>query len=327
VLRARGRGTKEDMQLDSEIQQRIEGLIASDRVVLFMKGTRHFPQCGFSATVTQILNKVVPQYATVNVLSDPQIRDGIKAFSDWPTIPQLYIDGKFVGGCDIVREMFQAGELHSLLGVSKPAADASPATAAPKLTVSPSAKFAIERAKGDEAGNLRLEVSADFEHALSIDEPDAEDFKVDVGGLIVLVDPESAPRADGAVIDFEEGASEDQGGFKVENPNEPAKVRQLTPAALKQMIDAGDKFELYDVRTLEERKLASIQGAQLLDDDALRRVAGLDKDTPLVFHCHHGGRSQAAAERFVREGFKRVYNLVGGIDAWSASVDSSIPRY
>jgi monothiol glutaredoxin len=316
------------MQLESEIQQRIEGLIASDRVVLFMKGTRHFPQCGFSATVTQILNKLVPQYATVNVLADPQIRDGIKAYSEWPTIPQLYIDGKFVGGCDIVREMFQAGELHGLLGVTQPAAaaDASPRTA-PKLSVSPAAKHAIERAKGDEPGSLRLEISAEFEHALSIDEPDDEDFKVDAGGLTVLVDPDSAQRADGVQIDFEEGASEDQGGFKVENPNEPAKVRQLSPAALKQMIDASERFELYDVRTPEERKLASIEGAKLLDDAALRHVEGLDKDTPLVFHCHHGGRSQAAAERFVREGFKRVYNLVGGIDAWSASVDSTVPRY
>ena len=314
------------MQLDAELKQRIEGLIASDRVVLFMKGTRNFPQCGFSATVAQILNKLVPQYATVNVLADPQVREGIKAYSEWPTIPQLYVDGKFVGGCDIVREMFQAGELHSVLGVSQPASDASPRTA-PKLRVSPAAKAAIERAKGDEAGMLRLEISADFEHALSIDDPDDDDFKVDGGGITVLLDPESAGRADGVQIDFEAGASADQGGFKVDNPNEPAKVRGLSPSALKQMIDAGERFELLDVRTAEERKLASIQGAKLLDDAALRHVEGLDKDTPLVFHCHHGGRSQAAAERFVREGFKRVYNLVGGIDAWSASIDPSVPRY
>lgn len=317
------------MQLDSEIKQRIEGLIASDRVVLFMKGTRHFPQCGFSATVTQILNKLVPSYATVNVLADAQIREGIKAFSEWPTIPQLYVDGKFVGGCDIVREMFQAGELQGLIGGSAPAQsskDATPGTA-PKLTVSESAKRAIAQAKGDEQGTLRLEVSADFEHALSIDEPNAEDFQVDVGGMIVLVDPDSAPRANGIAIDFEGGASADQGGFKVENPNEPAKVRQLSPASLKQMIDAGEKFELYDVRTPEERQVASIRGATLLDDDALRHIDALDKDTPLVFHCHHGGRSQAAAERFVRDGWKRVYNLSGGIDAWSTSVDPSVPRY
>lgn len=315
------------MQLDSETKQRIEGLIASDRVVLFMKGTRHFPQCGFSATVTQILNKLVPQYATVNVLADPQIREGIKAFSEWPTIPQLYIDGKFVGGCDIVREMFQAGELHQMLGVSKAPQAAAPSThTAPKVTVSAAAKRAIESAKGDEKGSLRLEISDDFEHALSIDEPNEDDFRVDAGGITVLVDPDSAQRANGISIDFEQGPG-DQGGFKVENPNEPAKVRQLSPAALKQMLDAGERFQLYDVRTPEERAIASIQGAKLLDDAALREVEGLDKDTPIVFHCHHGGRSQAAAQRFVQEGFKRVYNLAGGIDAWSASVDPSVPRY
>ncbi|HKP55724.1 MAG TPA: Grx4 family monothiol glutaredoxin [Polyangiales bacterium] len=313
------------MQLDGELKQRIEGLIASDRVVLFMKGTRHFPQCGFSATVTQILNKLVPQYATVNVLADAGIREGIKAYSEWPTIPQLYVDGKFIGGCDIVREMFQAGELHSLLGVNAPA-PAAPARA-PQLSVSPAAQRAIGQAKGEEQGMLRLEVSPDFEHALSIDEPEASDFRVDAGGITVLIDPESAARAEGVRIDYEGGAGGDQGGFRIDNPNEPAKVRPLSATALKSMMDASERFELYDVRTQEERARASIAGARLLDDEAVRHLSGLDKDTPIVFHCHHGGRSQAAAERFVREGFKRVYNLTGGIDAWSTSVDPSVPRY
>jgi len=313
------------MQLDGELKQRIEGLIASDRVVLFMKGTRHFPQCGFSATVTQILNKLIPQYATVNVLADANIREGIKAYSEWPTIPQLYIDGKFIGGCDIVREMFQAGELHSLLGASQPAPSNETATA-PKLTVTAAAKRAIEQAKGDEQGTLRLEVSPDFEHALSIDEPEDDDFRVDAGEILVLVDRASAARANGVRIDFEAGPN-GEGGFRVDNPNEPAKVRQLSPTSLKSMLDSGEKFELFDVRTPEERAKASIQGARLLDDDAVRHIEALDKDTPLVFHCHHGGRSQAAAERFLRSGFKRVYNLAGGIDAWSTSVDPTVPRY
>ena len=101
--------------IEPTIRTRIEEVISSDRVVLFMKGSRNFPQCGFSATVTQILNKLVPQYKTVNVLTDPDLREGIKAYSEWPTIPQLYIDGKFVGGCDIVRQMDQNGELADLL--------------------------------------------------------------------------------------------------------------------------------------------------------------------------------------------------------------------
>ncbi|MBW2316352.1 MAG: Grx4 family monothiol glutaredoxin [Deltaproteobacteria bacterium] len=105
------------MQLDQDTKTRIEGIVASDDVVLFMKGNRQAPQCGFSATVIQILDHLIPQYTTVDVLQDPEVRDGIKAFSQWPTIPQLYVKGEFVGGCDIIREMFQAGELQQTLGV------------------------------------------------------------------------------------------------------------------------------------------------------------------------------------------------------------------
>jgi len=95
--------------------ERIRHLIDSNDIVLFMKGVPAAPQCGFSAAVAQILGSLAVPYESVNVLADPQIRDGIKEFSNWPTIPQLYVKGEFVGGCDIVREMFQAGELKAML--------------------------------------------------------------------------------------------------------------------------------------------------------------------------------------------------------------------
>lgn len=94
-----------------EIQKHIDG----SEVMLFMKGTPLFPQCGFSARVVQILKHAGVTFASVNVLEDPEIRDGIKEFSSWPTIPQLYIKGEFIGGCDIVTEMYQTGELTALL--------------------------------------------------------------------------------------------------------------------------------------------------------------------------------------------------------------------
>ena len=313
------------MSIDPGLRTRIQEIIDSDNVVLFMKGTRHFPQCGFSATVTQILSQLVPQYKTVNVLTDPQIREGIKAYSEWPTIPQLYVKGKFVGGCDIVRELFQSGELQSMLGAPGAEAAAKPAAAAgpaPKISVSAAAKQAIAAAKGNEQGTLRLEISPDFEHALSIDDPSDGDHQVDAGGIIVLVDPDSAQRANGVQIDYDEGGA----GFKVENPNEGPKVRQLTPAGLKAMLDEKKPFQFFDVRTPAEQERATL-GARLLDEAALQDIDALDRDTPLVFHCHHGGRSQAAAERFVQAGFREVYNLSGGIDAWSLQIDPSIPRY
>jgi monothiol glutaredoxin len=89
--------------------------IADNDVVLFMKGTKQFPQCGFSATAVKILEHLGVPFKDVNVLEDSGLRDGIKTFSNWPTIPQLYVKGEFVGGCDIMREMYSAGELHNLI--------------------------------------------------------------------------------------------------------------------------------------------------------------------------------------------------------------------
>ena len=99
-----------------EAQQRIKQQVESHPVVLFLKGTPQFPQCGFSASVVQVLKACgVKELHTVNVLEDPEIRQGIKDFANWPTIPQLYVKGQFVGGADIVREMHQSGELQKLL--------------------------------------------------------------------------------------------------------------------------------------------------------------------------------------------------------------------
>jgi monothiol glutaredoxin len=94
---------------------RIKADIDSNDIVLFMKGTPAMPQCGFSATVVHILTHVGVKYKGVNVLADPEIRQGIKDFSNWPTIPQLYVKGEFVGGCDIIKEMFENGELRPFL--------------------------------------------------------------------------------------------------------------------------------------------------------------------------------------------------------------------
>lgn len=98
-----------------DIQSKIQETISNNDVVLYMKGTKDFPQCGFSALVVQILKNLNVEFVDVDVLRDPEIRQGIKDFSDWPTIPQLYIKGEFIGGCDIVKEMFQSGELQEIL--------------------------------------------------------------------------------------------------------------------------------------------------------------------------------------------------------------------
>jgi monothiol glutaredoxin len=305
-----------------DVRKTIEDTIKAHRVVLFMKGARFAPACGFSASVVGILDGFLPSYHTVDVLEEPAIRDGVKAFSEWPTIPQLYVDGQFVGGADIVKEMHARDELRALLGAE------AVGPKQPTMTVSEDALKelrAAAKSMGADGAIMRMEISGKYEHDLYFGEPIAGDVVVDLGGMPLHLDGGSAFRADGVHIGFVNGPN--GSGFKIENPNEPARVRQLSPAKLKEMMDGGERFELVDVRTPEEWERASIRSARLLDSDLEKELLAMDRATPLVFQCHHGMRSLQAAEQFVRKGFRYVYNLQGGIDGWSASVDPSVPRY
>ena len=101
--------------MEDSVRTQIQSIIDANEIVLFMKGTKHFPQCGFSATVVEVLRRSGSDFQDVNVLENPELRQGIKEFANWPTIPQLYVRGEFVGGCDIVREMYEKGELDAVL--------------------------------------------------------------------------------------------------------------------------------------------------------------------------------------------------------------------
>ncbi len=304
--------------MNEALHKHIAELVAQNQVVLFMKGSRRVPGCGFSAQVVQILDEILPAYETVDVLSSPELREGIKEFSQWPTIPQLYVRGQFVGGCDIVRDMHASGELAKLLGVR--VAEPEP----PTVSMTAAAVRAFEAARA-EAGEdeLHLQIDAHFRPDLFFAPRAKGDIEVHGSGLLLLVDRASALRANGVRIDFVDGPG---GGFKIENPNEPPRVRDLTAPEAKAMLDRGELM-LFDVRPERERAMAKIAAARSLDAGGRAYLMGLDRTTPIALHCHHGPRSQAAAEELVREGFKNVYNLEGGIDAWSVMVDRSVPRY
>ena len=104
----------------NDVQAQIDEQVKKNKIMLYMKGTPDFPMCGFSAATIQVLNSYGVPYESINVLENPEIRDGIKHYSNWPTIPQLYINGEFVGGCDIVREMHETGELEPLIRAAAP---------------------------------------------------------------------------------------------------------------------------------------------------------------------------------------------------------------
>jgi monothiol glutaredoxin len=307
------------MPLSERQRADFEKRVRANDVVLFMKGNRRFPQCGFSATVVGILDKLAASYETVNILEDPALRDGMKEFSSWPTFPQLYVKGEFVGGCDIVKDMYASGELETKLGVERRA------VAAPRVTVSAAAAKAFKEAASEAGGDvLRLEIDEQYNSDLHLAPKADGDIEVQSAGVALYVGRASAARADGIAIDFVKAPS--GMAFKIDNPNEPPRVKPIQPNALKAMLDAGS-IELFDVRPEDERKMASIAQAKPLDADGQRSLFALDKRTPIALHCHHGMRSRAAGEELLREGFTNVYNLEGGIEAWSRDVDAAVSRY
>jgi monothiol glutaredoxin len=296
----------------------ISKTVQSNSVVLYMKGTRSTPQCGFSARIVEILDTLLTDYVTVNVLADPAVRDGIKEYSSWPTIPQLYVRGEFVGGTDIVAAMHESGEL-----AEKLAELVSVRTAT--ITLSDAARAELTAALESAAECIRLDVSPTFEHDLAVGVPDPRDVIVEANGIKISLPRGAVARADGIHIDILQ--TPDGPAFKINNPNEPLRVKRISPEELHARLTRGDDLVLVDVRTDEEREIAMIEPGRALDAALHDEIGKGPRDRTIVVYCHHGGRSQRAAEELVSQGFRDVYNLTGGINAWSMDVDPNVPMY
>ena len=309
------------MSLDPALRARIESLLQANRVVLFMKGQPSMPQCGFSAKAVGALDSLGAEYAHVNVLADSEIREGIKAYGDWPTIPQLYVDGELVGGSDIIEQMAGSGELSTLLGLEAP--DRTP----PTSTITPAAVEMLRNAV-EEAGPgsaLALAIDARFQPAFQIARFDANAIAAESNGLRVQFDPASARRAEGVTIDWVDDIRGK--GLAIDNPNAPKPVQPLSPKEAEARVRAGEVL-LVDVRPPEERAIAAANVPfKTFDGNGRIELEALPKDTAIAFLCHRGGRSQQAADAFRAAGFTRVYNVTGGIDAWADEVDASLSKY
>jgi len=308
------------MSATVDTRSRIESLLRQNPVVLFMKGSPSAPRCGFSAAASGILNELLPDYATVDVLEDPEIREGIKAYGNWPTIPQLYVKGELVGGSDIIQSMYGSGELHELLGAAQP--DRTP----PQITITDTAAAAIREALAgaDPGAALHLSIDGRWQAQFHLDEAAPASIRTEANGIPIFMDLATAQRARGIRIDWVETV---QGsGLSIDNPNAPAAVQSLSVQGLKAALDAG-QVTLVDVRPAEERARAALAQAFRTLDDGVDALLALPKDTPLAFICHTGARSARVAAHFRDHGFAKVYNVTGGIDAWSREVDPSVPLY
>ncbi len=305
--------------LTPELRQRIETLLNSNHVVLFMKGSPSQPNCGFSSKASGILNELLGDYAHVDVLADAEIREGIKIYGQWPTIPQLYVKGELIGGSDIINDMFNSGELHQVLGVP------APVRITPALHISPAAAKAIQQAmENSEPGvALHLSVDARFQSQFQLKPLTGNEIVAEAEGIKVYFDLASAPRADGISIDWIEDVR--GSGLAIDNPNAPAKVQSLSVQALH---DGLQNYRVIDVRPQHARAIAEFPHPHdVLDEDSFEQLAALPKDTRMAFLCHHGNSSRQAAEHFRGLGFTQLFNVEGGIDAWADQIDSAVPRY
>lgn len=309
------------MSLTPETRTRIEQILGAHRVVLFMKGNPDAPQCGFSAKAAGILNGLAPGFGHVDVLADPEIREGIKLYGQWPTIPQLYVGGELLGGSDIIEQMLNSGELHEALGL--PAPDRTP----PPIEISERAAQAINNAldNAEEGYVLHLGVDPRFNARFELKPASGQEVVAEAAGIRIHLDLASVPRARGLRIDWvEDGRG---AGLAIHNPNAPAAVKSMSVQQLHDHIIAGT-IDVVDVRPAHARALAPFPHPhEVLDEESRERLEALPHDLPLAFLCHHGNSSRQAAEYFRGLGFHDLYNVEGGIDAWSTEIDPSVPRY
>jgi len=307
------------MSLNDAVKSKIENYLQDNKVVLFMKGNPQQPMCGFSAKTVAALDSVVPDYTSVNVLDDPEIREAIKVYGNWPTIPQLYIDGELVGGCDIVLNMLNSGELHECLGLEAP--DRTP----PDVTVTQEATAKIREAmEGHDGIALQFTIDANWDSQFNLAPPQGNEITAQSNGIDILMDLATAQRAHGATIDW---VSTMQGeGLAIDLPMAPPPVKQMTVQELAKKMESG-AITLVDVRGDDDRARASIEGSIVLTREMMEKLEEMPKESEIAFICHHGNSSQGAAEYFRKQGFTKISNVAGGIHAWSLEIDSSVPAY
>lgn len=260
--------------LTPELRQRIDQLLTSNPVVLFMKGSPAQPSCGFSSKASAILNDLIGIYTHVDVLADDEIREGIKIYGQWPTIPQLYVKGELIGGSDIIDQMFNSGELHQVLGVP------APIRITPTLHISETAAQAIRTAmENTEAGMaLHLNVDSRFQSQFQLKPATGNEIIAETGGIKIHFDLASAPRADGISVDWVDDAR--GAGLVIDNPNAPTKVQSISVNSLNDELQA---FTVIDVRPAHARSLAQFPHPhEVLDEDSFERLSAFPKDRKSV---------------------------------------------
>jgi monothiol glutaredoxin len=281
---------------------RVTQALSSARVVLFLKGTRARPSCRFSGQAVELLDSLLPDYATFDVKSDPELKAAVTTHAKWDAFPQLYVEGELVGGVDSLKELFVNGGLARRLGV------AQPDLPKPQLHLSHPAHQQLLGSLGQTP--VRIDRDAEGTLRLAASRQNSSDLVVKLGELTFVFDVIVARYVDGLRIDW----LDEPGGYLLRTVAEA--VRQLPALALADLLASGKLQQVVDVRTQAEFSHRHLPGATFLTRQTLADLLQLDRRTPLVFVCAEGSRSQHTAEHFVADGFTEIYCLQGGLHSW-----------
>ena len=296
--------------MNEQTKQSIENLVNNNTCVLFMKGNPQYPQCGFSSNTVKILQELVgDKFSYCNVLEDQNIREGIKEYGNWPTIPQLYINKELIGGNDIVTEMYNTGELQTLLDLPLPVKE--PAA----ISITEKAQENIRKGIQNIGSKvLMLSIDSQYNTRFSIEEAKGYEIISHVEDIKIYMDVGTAKRANGLEIDWVEDL---QGaGLVIKNPNEPKKIKQITKQDLMDGIQRGKYPNIYDVRPENMFLAQSIPGSKRLDKEGMQEIESFSKETPLVFVCNVGKTSQETCDFYRKKGYTNINNLIGGVSNW-----------
>lgn len=310
------------MTLSAADRQRIETLLRAHRLVVFMNGAPDAPERFFSHKICRLLDGLGLDYAYVDVSADSKLREQIKAYGGLQAIPQLYLDGQPLGGNEVVEQMAGADELHAALGLPVP--DRTP----PAVRLTPAAaEFlrGVVRGKG-EGTVVDIAVDPQFRSSLRFGPRRNDAIAAEMDGVALQFDLASARRAEGLSIDWQD--VERGPSLLLSHPRAPVPkpVRWISPSEADARVRAGT-LTIVDLRREEERALARLSVPFLYLDEGTHEIRHMPPQAPLAVLCHRGERCWHGAQHLVQLGHRDVYAIEGGIDAWAADVDASIPRY
>jgi rhodanese-related sulfurtransferase/Fe-S cluster assembly iron-binding protein IscA/glutaredoxin-related protein len=283
----------------------------SHEIAIFSAGSD--PLCAETQFLVDWLTEQKAAFSVVDALQDPELSPLLQADCATKLLPILTVNGHLIANGALLKQLAESGQLSQL--IQKPAPDQTPAIAVSQLAVA-----RLRSALESPTDVVRLTISSDFCHELGVSEMRPGDIELKLGDVTLVVDPISASRANGLAIDWVQQA--ESGGFRIDNPNRRSVLRSVKCDDLAQLMGGPNPPFLIDARTEQEYNDARISGAHLLEANLLDALQLLDRQTPLVFYCKNGTRSQRAAQHCSELGYMDVATLVGGMDAWLRHFES-----